>query len=78
METLVDQSIRVIRNVAQIIGKKPLADRAGLSDALLRQVNSPDYSPTARTLRKLELAAKEVLAERQADCPAAPSREEAA
>lgn len=65
--TLTDQSLALIRNAVRLAGKKPLADRAGVSDALLRHCNDPDFSPTARTMRKLECAAVAVLAERAAD-----------
>lgn len=79
-EPLVDQSLNLIRSAARIVGKKPLATRAGISDAILRFVYEQDYSPTARTLRKLELAAMQVLAEQsaQSDCPTSPSHEVAA
>lgn len=63
MSTLVDKSINLVRAAAKAVGKKPLAARAGIPDGCLRRVNDPDFSPTARTLRKLERAAAEVLAE---------------
>lgn len=64
MDTLIDQSIARIREAVRLIGKKPLADRAGVSDAILHNLADADYSPTARTLRKLERAAGDVLAKR--------------
>lgn len=61
--TFVDQSLDLIRAAVKRIGKKPLATRAGISDAILHSVDEGDFSPTARTLRKLENAAAEVMAE---------------
>lgn len=59
----VDKSLELVRSAVSVIGKKPLACRAGIPDGCLRRVGDPDFSPTARTLRKLEDAAVKVLAE---------------
>lgn len=69
MLTLVDQSIALVRRAVAAIGKKPLASRVELSDELLRNVDDPDYSPTVRSLRKLETAARAVLNERGEPVP---------
>jgi len=52
--THVDTSIARVRAAAANLGKKPLADRAGVGDTLLRGVESPDWNPTASTLRTFE------------------------
>lgn len=62
--SFVDQSISLVRRAVGHIGKKPLAMRVKISDASLRRVDQADFSPTARTLRKLEAAARDVLRER--------------
>lgn len=62
--TYVDQSLALVRRAVAAIGKKPLAGRVNLSDAILRGVADADFSPTARSLRKLENAARDVLRER--------------
>jgi hypothetical protein len=61
-EPLIDQSLNLVRAAVKKIGKKPLAARADVSDGILRNVDREDFSPTARTLRKLERVAVEVLA----------------
>ncbi len=59
--TFIDQSIALVRRAARAVGKKPLADRIGKSDAILRNVENQDWNPTASTLRQLEVeAAKEL------------------
>lgn len=63
MDTFVDKSLIVVRKAVTAIGKRPLAALAGVPDGCLRHVDRPEYSPTARTLRKLERAAAKVLAE---------------
>lgn len=60
---LVDQSIAVVRAAARRFGKKPLADRRGLSDAILRNCEDVNWDPRSKTLRKLEAAAAELEAE---------------
>jgi ribosome-binding protein aMBF1 (putative translation factor) len=62
--SFVDQSISLIRQAVGHVGKKPLARRVRVSDASLRRLDHSDFSPTARTLRKLESAARDVLRER--------------
>lgn len=62
--SMIDHSLDMVRRAAALIGKKPLAARAEVSDALLRDVGEPDFSPNARTLRKLEAAARAVLLEK--------------
>ena len=78
MDTLTDRSLTLIRNAVRLVGKKPLASKAGVSDALLRHCESPDFSPTARTMRKLELASISVLAERKPITNGADASREAA
>lgn len=58
--TLVDRSIANIRRAVKRIGKKPMADRIGATDSLLRDVMADRWNPTASTLRALEEAAKKV------------------
>lgn len=57
---LVDQSIESVRKAAKRFGKKPLAVRQGLSDAILRNVQDANWDPRSGTLRKLEIAAAEL------------------
>jgi ribosome-binding protein aMBF1 (putative translation factor) len=72
---LVDQSISIVRAAANRFGKKPLADRVGLSDSILRKVDSKDWSPTANTLRSLEEAASELEAIHGPEaCPSHPEQ----
>lgn len=61
--TFVDRSLEFVRRAVQLVGKKPLAARAEVTDSLLRNVGHADYAPTARTLRKLEKASRDVLRE---------------
>jgi ribosome-binding protein aMBF1 (putative translation factor) len=67
--TFVDQSLELVRRAVASVGKKPLAARVKLSDAVLRAVDESDFSPTARTLRKLESAARDVLRDRGEPVP---------
>mgnify|MGYP001545168099 CR=1 FL=1 len=55
--SLIDQSIGTVRNAVSRFKKKPLAARAGVSDAILRNVHDADWNPCAATLRTLEGAA---------------------
>jgi predicted transcriptional regulator len=55
--SLIEQSLSTIRAAVTRFKKKPLADRAGVSDSLLRDVADADWDPRATTLRKLEGAA---------------------
>jgi hypothetical protein len=57
---LVEQSIAIVRKAAARYGKKPLTDRKGLSDNILRNVDSAQWDPRAKTLRALEEAAAEL------------------
>lgn len=70
--TFIDQSLDLVRRAAKRLGKKPLAARAGVSDASLRTVESPGFSPTARTLRKLETEAARAESEGALDDPRKP------
>lgn len=56
----VAQAIETVRKAVTRFKKKPLADRAGLSDYILRDVHSDNFNPQADTLRKLEDAAADL------------------
>jgi ribosome-binding protein aMBF1 (putative translation factor) len=58
--SMVDQSIIAIRAAVTRFKKKPLADRANISDSLLRNVHDSDWDPRSTTLRRLEKAAVEL------------------
>ncbi len=59
----VDRAISRVRKGVALVGKKPLAARAGVAHGVLRRVDSDEFSPTADTLRKLENASVVLLAE---------------
>ncbi len=54
----VDEVIALVRAYLAKPGVKKLhfAEAAGLRESMLRDVNSPDWNPTANTLRALEKA----------------------
>lgn len=57
----IDRSIEIVRRAVAMIGKKPLARMARVNHGVLRNVDGADFSPHARKLRNLELAARDVL-----------------
>jgi predicted transcriptional regulator len=60
---MIDQSLEIVRAAVRRFKKKPLADRASVSDAILRNVHDHDWDPRSTTLRKLEDAAAALDAE---------------
>lgn len=54
----IDSSIARIRAYLKtaLVAKSKLASMAGLYEACIRDVESPQWNPTARTLRKIEMA----------------------
>lgn len=61
---LVDQSIETVRAAVKRFGKKPLANKAGLTDSIVRNAHDQDWDPRSTTLRSLEVAAAELTKER--------------
>jgi hypothetical protein len=57
---LVDQSKERVRAAVARFGKKPLADKAGLTDSIVRNAHDQGWDPRSTTLRSLEVAAAEL------------------
>lgn len=67
--SLIEQSLSTIRAAVTRFKKKPLADRAGISDSLLRNAHDPEWDPRSTTLRRLEKAAAELEKEHGPEFP---------
>lgn len=61
--SLANQLIRLVRDAAGDFGKRPLTDRIGLSDNILRNVFHENWNPRLKTLELLERSAAELRAE---------------
>lgn len=73
MRTLSDMSLILVKYTAGLVGKKPLARRAGVPVGCLRRLLDNTGVPTAPTLGKLEGAAWSVLEEFCPDAIPGPS-----
>lgn len=73
MDTLhVEQAIKRVVDIANLVTKTELARRAGVNESTVRDLGEPDWKPNAGTLRKLEKAAIEIGHERAAAADSSP------